>query len=132
RCDYSLFCTSTSYTPILHSFPTRRSSDLNPKDTIQFGGVVTAPIVGTIIEDSLRAMDIEPRSDGLEKDYQWPEQPKVEVPDLIGLEQAELTEYMVNLSIETNGSGSYVIDQEPKPGTKLEQGATIRIYLGEK
>jgi len=104
----------------------------NPKDTIQFGGVVTAPIVGTIIDDSLRAMDVEPRSDGIEKDYQWPEQPKVEVPDLIGLEQAELTEYMVNLSIETNGSGSYVIDQEPKPGTKLEQGATIRIYMGEK
>src|SRR5699024_4403256 len=59
----------------------------NPKDTLQFGGVVAAPIVGTIIGDSLRAMGVEPREDGLEKEVYWPEQPKVEVPDLICLKK---------------------------------------------
>src|SRR5699024_5336810 len=39
----------------------------NPNAQSQFGGVVAAPIVGTIIEDSLRALNIEPRDDGLEK-----------------------------------------------------------------
>ncbi|MFD1360246.1 stage V sporulation protein D [Lentibacillus salinarum] len=104
----------------------------NPKDTAQFGGVVSAPIVGTIIGDSLRAMGVEPREDGPEKEYTWPEQPKVEVPDLIGLQKNELSEYQTNLSIETSGSGDYIIDQAPSPGTKVEQGEKIRIYLSEK
>ncbi|WP_106497712.1 stage V sporulation protein D [Lentibacillus sp. Marseille-P4043] len=104
----------------------------NPKDTVQFGGVVAAPIVGTIIGDSLRTLGVEPREGGLEKDYQWPDQPKVEVPDLVGLKKGELTEYMTNLSIETNGSGDYIIDQAPQPGTKVEQGSKIRIYFSDK
>lgn len=104
----------------------------NPKGTIQFGGVVAAPIVGTIIGDSLRELGIEPRKDGLDKEYLWPEEPKVNVPDLIGLNKSDLSEYMMDLSIETSGSGDYIIDQAPKPGEKVEQGAKIRIYLSHK
>ncbi|SDL76973.1 stage V sporulation protein D [Sediminibacillus halophilus] len=104
----------------------------NPKDTVQFGGVVAAPIVGSIIGDSLRALGVKKRADGLDKEYQWPDQPLVEVPDLIGLSKSELMEYMVNLSVETSGTGEYIIDQAPKPGTKLEQGKEVRIYLSEK
>ncbi|WP_077300404.1 stage V sporulation protein D [Virgibacillus pantothenticus] len=103
----------------------------NPKNAVQFGGVVAAPVVGRIIGDSLRAMEVKPRTEGLEKDYQWPEQPKVEVPDVVGLKRKELQEYMINLSIETSGKGDYIVDQAPKPGTKVEQGAKIRIYLAE-
>lgn len=101
----------------------------NPKTPVQFGGVVTAPIVGTIIGDSLRALGIEPRADEMDKEYLWPEQPKVNVPDLIGLKKSELAEYMIDLSIESSGEGTYIIDQSPAPGTKLKQGSKIRIYL---
>lgn len=104
----------------------------NPKNTIQFGGVVAAPIVGTIIEDSLSALNIERRTDGMEKEYMWPEQPKIKVPDLIGVKKGELMEYMVNLSIETYGEGDYVTDQSPRPGTSVEEGSTIRLYLSKK
>ncbi|WP_373895932.1 stage V sporulation protein D [Virgibacillus natechei] len=104
----------------------------NPKDTIQFGGVVAGPIAGTMIGDSLRALEVEPRTSGPDKDVQWPEQPKVEVPDLLGLSKDELTEYMTNLSIETNGSGDYIIDQAPSPGTKVDEGSTMRIFLSEE
>ena len=104
----------------------------NPKDTVQFGGVVAAPIVGNIIGDGLRAMDVKPSKGGIEKEVDWPEKPKVEVPDLIGLDKQELNEYMVNLSIEADGSGEQIIDQEPKAGTKVEEGAKVRIYLSGK
>ncbi|MHA6251385.1 stage V sporulation protein D [Oceanobacillus sp. CAU 1775] len=103
----------------------------NPKNTVQFGGVVAAPIVGTIIEDSLSAMGVPRRIDGMDKEYQWPEAPLVEVPDLIGRTTGELAEYMVDLSIEVSGTGEAIIDQEPKAGAKVEQGAQIRIFLGE-
>ncbi|HEX6594839.1 MAG TPA: stage V sporulation protein D [Bacillota bacterium] len=104
----------------------------HPKNTVQFGGVVAAPIVGTIIEDSLRVMGVKQRTDGLEKDYVYPEQPKVEVPNLVGLKKDDLMEYMTNLSIETSGSGKYIIDQAPSPGSMVEQGADIRVYLSDK
>ncbi len=103
----------------------------NPKNTSQFGGVVAAPIVGTIIEDSLSVMGVEKRQDGMEKKYQWPEEPLVEVPDLVGLSPEELTEYLLDLSIDVNGSGKKIIDQEPKAGEKVEQGAKIRIFLSK-
>ncbi len=104
----------------------------NPKGTAQFGGVVTAPIVGTIIHDSLQAMGVEPSEGGLEKEYTWPDKPKVEVPDLIGRTKKELSEFLTTLSIETSGSGKYIIDQEPSPGTKVEQGEKVRIYLSDE
>ncbi|TFJ94558.1 stage V sporulation protein D [Lentibacillus salicampi] len=104
----------------------------NPKGTVQFGGPIAGPVVGTIIGDSLRAMGVEPRKGGLDKEYTWPDQPPIEVPDLIGQKKEDLIEYQTNLSIETSGSGDYIIDQAPSPGTKIEQGEKIRIYLSEK
>ena len=103
----------------------------NPKNTVQFGGVVAAPIVGNIIEDSMLTMGVEPSTEGLEKDYQWPEQPLVEVPDMIGLSRNDLHQYPINLSIEATGEGDTIIDQAPKAGTKLEQGETIRLYFSD-
>ena len=101
----------------------------HPKDTVQFGGVVAAPIVGTIIEDSLQAMDVPRRKKGLEKKVQWPEEPKVTVPELIGLKTDDLVEDMTDLTIEVNGKGKYIIDQSPEAGTKVKAGSKIRIYL---
>ncbi|WP_079709358.1 stage V sporulation protein D [Paraliobacillus ryukyuensis] len=104
----------------------------NPKNTVQFGGVVAAPIVGSIIKDGLRAMGVKPVKDGLEKDYQWPEEPPVEVPNLIGMTKNDLQENMFNLSIEASGDGDVIVDQSPEPGTKVEPGDTIRLYFAEE
>jgi stage V sporulation protein D (sporulation-specific penicillin-binding protein) len=103
----------------------------NPKGVRQFGGTVAAPIVGTIIGDSLPVMGVKPRKDGLDKEYIWPEQPKVEVPDLIGLPKSDLVKMMTDLSIESSGKGDYIINQDPAPGTKVESGSKVRIYLSD-
>lgn len=103
----------------------------NPKNVSQFGGVVAAPIVGNIIGDSLPVMGIEKRKDGLEKEYRWPEQPLVEVPDLIGLEEKDLLDYYTQLAIDKVGSGTKIIEQAPEPGTKIPSGETIRLLFGD-
>ncbi|MFD1018077.1 stage V sporulation protein D [Thalassobacillus hwangdonensis] len=103
----------------------------NPKNTVQFGGVVAAPIVGNIMEDTLSALGVEKRKDGIEKEYAWPEQPLVQVPDLVGLEKKELQTYLVDLNIEASGTGDKVLQQAPAPGEKVEMGSTVRILLGE-
>ncbi|WP_102027294.1 stage V sporulation protein D [Salirhabdus sp. Marseille-P4669] len=104
----------------------------NPKNTVQFGGVVAAPIVGTIMEDSLRTMGVEERENGLPKEYTWPDVPKVEVPDLIGLTTKELQSYLANLDIEAKGEGEYIIEQSPQAGELVDQGSTIRIFLSDE
>ncbi|MBM7552856.1 stage V sporulation protein D [Thalassobacillus pellis] len=103
----------------------------NPKNTVQFGGVVAAPIVGNIMGDSLRAMGVKPRENGLEKKYAWPEQPLVKVPDMVGMSKEKLQTYLVDLELEVSGSGDKIIQQAPAPGVKVEMGSTVRIYLGE-
>ncbi|WP_018932772.1 stage V sporulation protein D [Gracilibacillus lacisalsi] len=104
----------------------------NPKDVVQFGGVVAAPIVGTVIEDSLRALGVPKQDDGIEKDYQWPESPPVEVPDLVGLNKSELQQYLVSLEVDVVGEGDYIIDQAPAAGEKVQEGSKIRLVLGNK
>lgn len=104
----------------------------NPKNTVQFGGVVAAPIVGNIIGDSLRAMGVEPRDDGIEKEHQWPEQPLVEVPDLVGLTNQEIQNYLTHLTIEVTGEGETVVDQAPQPGVKVPSGDTVRLYFSDQ
>lgn len=104
----------------------------NPKNVSQFGGVVAAPIVGNIIEDSLQSMGVERRKDGLDKEYRWPEQPLVEVPNLIGLTKKDLMNYLTQLSIESVGTGDIIVEQAPGPGEKIPMGETIRLLFGNE
>lgn len=102
----------------------------NPKNTVLFGGQVAAPIAGTIIGDSLRAMGVKPRKDQMEKEITpYLDTPMIEVPDLKGLSKKELLERLDNLKLDVSGNGNTVIKQDPMPGVKVEEGATIRIYM---
>lgn len=104
----------------------------NPKGTVQFGGVVAAPIVGEIMGDSLRAMGVKPRKDQIEKELTWMDSPMIEVPDMVGLTKKDLGELYLNLKIDANGTGNTVVEQTPQPGIKLKEGSTIRLYFDDK
>ncbi|WP_221564092.1 stage V sporulation protein D [Alkalihalobacillus sp. TS-13] len=104
----------------------------NPKGTLQFGGIVAAPIVGNIIEDSLPAMGVPKRKNQVEKELTWLDQPLIEIPDLKGKSRQDIHKAFYELKIETVGSGDVVIDQAPDPGLKMTVGSTIRLYMGDK
>lgn len=103
----------------------------NPKGTIQFGGVVAAPIVGNIMEDALLELGVEPREGGLEKEKAWNDPLMIEIPDLIGMDMDELRTQLISLNIDVSGKGSKVVKQSPEAGVKVKEGATIRLYLGD-
>ncbi|WP_098742745.1 stage V sporulation protein D [Paenibacillus sp. EZ-K15] len=103
----------------------------NPKG-IQFGGVVAAPIVQNILEDALHYMKVPPRKDQLAREYKYGETPTVTVPNLVGATIQDLYEDLnMNFMLAKSGTGNTVISQAPKPGSRVERGATIRIYMGE-
>lgn len=104
----------------------------NPKNTLQFGGVVAAPIVGTIIEDSLSVMEVPKRKNQLEKEKTWLDEELIIVPDLIGMEKKDIFDSYYDLKIDAAGEGSTVVDQAPEAGEKVKVGSTIRLLFGNE
>ncbi|WP_028549279.1 stage V sporulation protein D [Paenibacillus sp. UNC451MF] len=103
----------------------------NPKG-IQFGGVIAAPLVKNIMEDALHYMNVPPRKDQLDRKYVYGDTKMLEVPSLIGMSITDIYEDMnSNFLLAKSGAGSYVVNQVPKAGAKVEQGSTIRIYLSD-
>ncbi|MDK8180945.1 stage V sporulation protein D [Paenibacillus sp. UMB4589-SE434] len=99
---------------------------------IQFGGLIAAPIVKRIMEDALHVLGVKPRQDQVKREYRFDEQPLVTVPNLVGKTLTDIYEDMnVNFQLAKSGAGLTVIHQAPKPGTRVEKGTTIRIYMGE-
>jgi len=92
------------------------------------GGIVAAPVGGTIIEETLRYMDVDPN-------YSIEENAEEEmiVPNLIGMtyEKAKQTLSELNFKIasDTSIENSKIIqDQVPKAGASMTKGATVRVY----
>lgn len=104
----------------------------NPQG-IQFGGVVAAPIVKKMLDDSLRYLEVTPRKEQLKMDYRYGiDTPYVEVPNLIGETKGKLNQYLyIDFRLEIEGEGNVIVQQIPKPGTRVEKGSTIRLYLDD-
>ncbi|SDE77224.1 stage V sporulation protein D (sporulation-specific penicillin-binding protein) [Fontibacillus panacisegetis] len=104
----------------------------NPQG-IQFGGVVAAPIVRSILADALEYMKVPRRDDQVAKKYKYGEVPIVTVPDLMGQSVQEIYEDLnMNFNLAKSGAGNVVINQSPKAGARVERGSTIRIYMGSE
>jgi len=102
--------------------------------TIQFGGLVAAPIVRNILDEALRYLEVEPRREQLEKRVrpELGDVPYVEVPDLTGMTVGDiLRDLGSDFRIVKAGQGKTVIRQAPKPGIRLPKGSEIRIYLAD-
>ena len=104
----------------------------NPKGVTAFGGTITAPIVGNIMKDSMKAMGIEPRKKQIEKELKWPDTPLIKLPDFTGLTKVELMDQLINLKVDASGEGNVVIRQSPEAGTKVKEGSKIRLYFGKE
>lgn len=100
----------------------------NPKG-VQFGGTVAAPIVRSMMVDVLQYLGVEPRKEQMEKKLQFTDVPYVEVPNLVGLTRKDLLYSYVDFGLAYSGSGEVIVNQAPKPGTRVPRGSTIRIYF---
>lgn len=102
----------------------------NPKKTVQYGGVVSAPIAKNILTDAINALGIERRENTSEKKYNWNDKKYYTVENVIGKSPKEAQNILSKYNIEYSGSGNIVIEQSPKAGTKLEEQSKVRLMLG--
>lgn len=103
----------------------------NPRG-IQFGGVVAAPIVGNIIDDSLRYLGVPKRSDQITPKQSPFTSPIVTTPNLIGQDIDKIRASLFSFPLQVYGEGEIVVNQMPKPGQRVKKGSPIKIYLGDK
>lgn len=105
-----------------------------PQGYPYYGGWVAAPVFKSIMEDSLRYMNVVKRGEGNDKaadDPQKPAQEKVTVPDVVNLPLSEAIAAINNrgLDVKVSGTGNIVWQQTPRPNTKINRNSQVIIYL---
>ncbi len=101
-----------------------------PKNNVQYGGTVVAPLVKNAIEDIVDILEIEKSDDMLEKTRLWSDQVMVEVDNYIGKTKKECKSS--NLNLVFYGEGDVVIDQAPSADTVVNEYSTLWLYLGNE
>jgi len=100
-----------------------------PQVANKYGGTIAAPVVGSILEESLEYM-------GVERQYtqQETQAVTVTVPDLreMTVEQAKASVDNKKLNIKVSGKGDVVLDQLPMPGISVAENSTLIVYTEER
>lgn len=103
----------------------------NPKNCVQYGGTIAAPLVGQIMEQSLNYLGVERDYENqIEKNLRWfLDTPTYKVPNYLGLNKSEIkaSQYF---KYAYYGEGTTVIYQSPSEGEKIKEGDTIMLYMG--
>lgn len=101
----------------------------NPQG-LQFGGLIAAPLVKNIMRDTLPYLGVKPSKDQLSREYVYGDVKTVEVPNLVGATIRDIYEDLgSDFRLAKSGSGSVIVSQLPKPGTRVDEGSTIRVFL---
>ena len=97
----------------------------NPQGGNYYGGMIAAPVVGSIIEDTLRYLGVEPQYTESESGGA-----DIEMPEVRGksLEEAKNALVSAGLKYRVIGSGDSIVDQTPKPGVGLSSGSVGILY----
>ena len=99
-----------------------------PSNGQYYGGAIAAPVVGKILEDTLRYLGVEPQYTEEEKQTL-----DVYVPDVKGLSTDNAIKNLKNegLTYRIVGNGSTVLNQTPKTGSTLPTGSVVILYTQE-
>jgi stage V sporulation protein D (sporulation-specific penicillin-binding protein) len=103
----------------------------NAKGATQYGGTIAAPIARQIMIDSINALNIKKRENGLEKTYNYYDKKYATVPNVIGKSVNEAMKLLKSFKVEFSGSGGRVGYQAPLFNTRIYQGETVRLFLTE-
>jgi len=100
----------------------------HPKNTIQYGGVVAAPLVQEVLIDAFSILGTEKRSDGIEFNPRYYIDKKTFVVDsYVGKKISQINRY-TNYEIIIEGTGDEIIAQLPGAGEKIIEGGYVILY----
>ena len=103
----------------------------NAKGAVQYGGTIAAPIARTVLVDSINALNIDKKTTGTEKKYNYNDKKYYEVSNVIGMTKSDAIKSLKNFKVEYTGIGSKVLYQSPSAGERILEGESVRLLLGE-
>lgn len=103
----------------------------NAKGVTQYGGTVAAPVARNVLIDAINILDIEKPDDASEKRYQYYDKKYVTVPDVVNLSLNEAMKNLKSFKVEYSGSGEKVVYQTPSKDTRIYEGETVKLLLGD-
>lgn len=103
----------------------------NAKGITQYGGTVAAPIAKIVLESAIDILDIEKRSDAIEREYLFTDKQYAEVPNVVGMSVKDALKKLKKFKVEYSGSGEVITYQSPSAGENIYEGETIRLLLAE-
>lgn len=100
----------------------------NAKNTIQYGGVVVAPMVKEVLMDALTIKNISQQTGGIAKSKQyWYDLPNIKVENYVGKNINTLPKYG-KYNFKIIGNGSIVLTQIPEEGEEIIEGGYVILY----
>lgn len=100
----------------------------NPKNTIQYGGTVAAPMVKEVIMEGFSILNIEKRSDGVPFNPRlWVDKNIYTVKDYVGKTVSKIMQES-NYRFIIQGDGLTVRSQIPEAGEKIIEGGYVILY----
>jgi stage V sporulation protein D (sporulation-specific penicillin-binding protein) len=102
-----------------------------PQGGIYYGGQIAAPVFRDVVRDILRYLNIPPqvRPEDIKEDAQKRE---IMVPDVVNtsLDEAQQILRQAGLKSRIEGSGSWVLNQQPKAGGRVNINTQVILYVG--
>jgi len=100
----------------------------NPKNTIQYGGVVAAPLVKEVLQEALPLLGIEKQSNQIDREVRfWIDTPFYDVLNYIGMKRNDVKRSPY-FGVDIIGEGDTVIAQIPIADERILEGGTIVLY----
>lgn len=102
--------------------------DQPPAGNTYYGGLIAAPVVKNILDETLQYLNVEPEY--TEEEMQFID---ILVPEVMGKapDKAKQTIESAGLKVRIIGEGDRVTEQMPKSNTKVSQNSTIVLYTEE-
>lgn len=101
----------------------------NAKNTVQYGGTVSAPIAKNIFRSAIDILDIAPSKDVIPKEYTWLDTKYVVMPDVENMSLDEAKDVLKGFKLEYSGSGNMVVYQSPSKDMYVKEGGTVVLML---
>lgn len=95
----------------------------------QYGGTTSAPIAKSIFEEMISLYNLKEDNSGLPREYEWYETKYITLNDVVGKTKEEAKKELTSFRIEYTGSGDVVVSMNPKAGTRVKEGSSVKLML---
>ena len=92
---------------------------------------VAAPIAKNFLLSAIDILDIEERTEEIEREYLYTDKQYAIVPNVVGMNVKDAVKLLKKFKVEYSGNGELVTYQSPSVGDNVYEGETIRLLLSE-